>query len=108
MPRPAAALIWAALYSAVGAIGGVLFDSPLVAVGAAVILSLLVTGPPALIRRIRGRSGPKLASKPANKAAGPDAGDARTAAATDADSDAPGWRAAADTDDPVRPARPSA
>jgi len=51
-----AALIWAAMYGAVGIIGGALFESPLVAVGAAVVLALLVTAVPALFRRIRGRS----------------------------------------------------
>ena len=50
-----AALIWAALYAAVGVVGGALFDSPLVAVGAAVVLALLVTAIPALYRRLRRR-----------------------------------------------------
>lgn len=83
-----AALTWAALYSTVGVIGGVFFDSPLVAVGAAVILSLLVTGLPAIIRRIRGGSRARKSAP-----------DADAEAITDA---------AADTDDPVRPVRPSA
>lgn len=48
-----AAFIWALMYSMVGVVGGALFDSPLVAVGAAVALALLVTGVPALYRRLR-------------------------------------------------------
>ncbi len=93
-----AALIWAALYSAVGVIGGVFFDSPLVAVGAAVVLSLLVTGLPALIRRIRGRSRARKSAP-----------DAAAEAITDADADADAHvnADAAEADGPVRPARPS-
>lgn len=51
-----AALIWAAMYATVGVLGGALFDSPLVAVAAAVVLALLVTAVPALYRRLRGRA----------------------------------------------------
>lgn len=51
-----AALIWAAMYASVGVIGSALFDSPLVAVGAAVVLALLVTAVPAIYRRLRGRN----------------------------------------------------
>lgn len=50
-----AASIWAVLYAVVGVVGSALFDSPLVAVGAAVLLALLVTAVPALYRWIRGR-----------------------------------------------------
>ncbi|MDQ3734765.1 MAG: VTT domain-containing protein [Actinomycetota bacterium] len=50
-----AALIWAVLYAAVGVLGGALFDSPLIAVAAAVVLALLVTAVPALYRRVRAR-----------------------------------------------------
>lgn len=50
-----AAVIWAAMYSAVGVVGGALFDSPLVAVAAAVLLALLVTAVPALYSRLRRR-----------------------------------------------------
>lgn len=51
-----AALIWAAMYAGVGVVGGALFDSPLVAVGAAVALALLVTIVPAIYRRLRARN----------------------------------------------------
>lgn len=50
-----AAIIWATLYAGAGVVGGALFDSPLVAVAAAVVLAVLVTAGPALYRRIRGR-----------------------------------------------------
>lgn len=61
-----AALLWAALYAMVGVVGGALFDSPLVAVGAAVVLALLVTAIPALYRRIRARRAPATsATQPA-------------------------------------------
>lgn len=50
-----AALIWAVMYAVIGIVGGALFDSPLVAVGAAVVLALLVTALPAIYRRIRSR-----------------------------------------------------
>ena len=50
-----AALIWASLYAVVGIVGGALFESPFVAVGAAVILALAVTGVPAPYRRLRRR-----------------------------------------------------
>ncbi len=53
-----AAVVWAALYAAVGVVGGALFDSPLVAIGAAVTLALLVTAVPALYRRFRGAKAP--------------------------------------------------
>lgn len=90
-----AALIWAAMYSAVGVIGGAFFDSPLIAVGAAVILSLLITGLPALIRRIRGRSRARKS-----------ASDADAGAITDAEAHVIG-DAAAGAEGPVRRARPS-
>lgn len=51
-----AALIWAGMYGGVGIVGGALFDSPLVAVAAAVVLAALVTAVPALYRRLRRRS----------------------------------------------------
>jgi len=51
-----AALIWATMYGAVGIVGGALFDSPLVAVAAAVLLALLVTAVPAGYRRLRPRN----------------------------------------------------
>jgi len=44
------------MYGAVGIVGGALFDSPLIAVAAAVVLAVLVTAVPALYRRLRGRS----------------------------------------------------
>ncbi len=50
-----AALLWATQYAVIGVVGGALFDSPLVAVGAAVVLALLITAVPALYRRLRGR-----------------------------------------------------
>lgn len=50
-----AALVWAVMYAVIGVVGGALFDSPLVAVGAAVVLALLVTAVPAIFRRIRSR-----------------------------------------------------
>ncbi len=96
-----AALIWAALYSAVGVIGGVFFDSPLVAVGAAVVLSLLVTGLPALIRRIRGRSRARNSAPDADAEAVTDA-DAQVIADSAADAES-----AESAESPVRPARPS-
>lgn len=67
-----AALIWSAVYAVVGLVGGALFESPLVAVGAAVILALLITAVPALYRRIRGRGAGSRAATP--DAGSPDAG----------------------------------
>lgn len=84
-----AALIWAALYAVVGVVGGALFDSPLVAVGAAVLLALLVTALPALYRLIRGRN---VVPKPAPPAP----------------PDAPSPQATSSDDPAVHSARPTA
>ncbi|MDQ4039536.1 MAG: VTT domain-containing protein [Actinomycetota bacterium] len=51
-----AAVLWAMMYAAIGVVGGVLFDSPLVAVAAAVVLALLITAVPAIYRRVRARN----------------------------------------------------
>ncbi|MGI8627975.1 MAG: DedA family protein [Geodermatophilaceae bacterium] len=51
-----AALIWATMYAAVGLVGGAVFESPFVAVAAAVVLALLVTALPAVYRRLRRRN----------------------------------------------------
>ncbi|MEJ7772868.1 MAG: VTT domain-containing protein [Geodermatophilaceae bacterium] len=60
-----AAVIWASLYAMVGVVGGALFESPFVAVGAAVILALSVTAVPALYRRLHDRSRVRPARPPA-------------------------------------------
>lgn len=59
----AAALLWAVLYAAVGVAGGALFDSPIVAVAAAVLLAVLVTAGPALYRLVRRRTGAPAGSR---------------------------------------------
>lgn len=50
-----AALAWAATYQLIGILGGTLFAQPWEGVVAAVVLTLVVGGAPALWRRLRGR-----------------------------------------------------
>ncbi|MER5555429.1 VTT domain-containing protein [Streptomyces sp. NPDC002793] len=50
-----ACLAWAATYQLIGLLGGSLFPEPWEGVLAAVVLTLLISGAPALWRRLRGR-----------------------------------------------------
>lgn len=50
-----ACLAWAATYQLIGILGGSLFDEPWEGVLAAVVLTLLISGTPALWRRLRAR-----------------------------------------------------
>ncbi|MFJ1748127.1 DedA family protein [Streptomyces sp. NPDC088116] len=52
-----AALAWAATYQLIGVLGGSLFHEPWEGVLAAVVLTLLLSGAPALWRRLRGPGG---------------------------------------------------
>lgn len=52
-----ACLAWAATYQLIGILGGSLFPEPWQGVVAAVGLTLLISGAPAVWRRLRGRSG---------------------------------------------------
>ncbi|MFD4585141.1 DedA family protein [Streptomyces sp. NPDC058434] len=54
-----ACLAWAATYGVIGILGGSLFDEPWEGVLAAVGLTLLLSGVPALWRRLRQRRGPR-------------------------------------------------
>ncbi|WP_433549288.1 DedA family protein [Streptomyces sp. CA-294286] len=52
-----AALAWAAAYQLVGVLGGALFARPWEGVAAAIAVTLLISGAPALWRRVRGATG---------------------------------------------------
>ncbi|MFI1190375.1 DedA family protein [Streptomyces californicus] len=54
-----ACLAWAATYQLVGVLGGSLFPEPWQGVVAAIALTLLISGAPAVWRRLRARFGPK-------------------------------------------------
>ncbi|MZD04600.1 DedA family protein [Streptomyces sp. SID5785] len=52
-----ACLAWAATYQVIGILGGSLFAEPWQGVVAAVVLTLVISGAPALWRRVRGQGG---------------------------------------------------
>lgn len=64
-----AALAWAATYQLIGVLGGSLFQEPWEGVLAAVVLTLLLSGAPALWRRLRGPGGRERSGE--GKASGP-------------------------------------